>query len=493
MWTRETLQQFVREKLSEYQFLVVSCREPYSHSIEKGQIVCKRGTGGVVTAIDPVMQACRGTWIAYGNGSADKRVSDSMGRVQVPCDNPSYTLKRIWLTKEEERGFYFGYSNDAIWPLCHMAFQRPTFKSEDWTQYENVNRKFAQTIADELDGRKAFVWIQDYHLTLLPKYLKELLGPQIITAHFWHIPWPSFEAFRICPNKTAILEGLLANDLIGFHVRYHCNNFMDTVDRLLECRIDKEKQSIVRSGSETLIRSYPIGVDFETINRLSATDEIAGMADNLRNEFSIGGNKVILGLDRIDYTKGIPERLLGVDRLLEIHPELKEKIVFVQMGEVSRIHIQKYKDLNDEVNRIVEEVNWKYSTDTWKPVILVRRHLNLKEVLAFYKFSEICVVSSLHDGMNLVVKEFVASRFDESGSVVLSQFTGAARELTEAILVNPYDRDQIADGIYAALTMPQEEKTKRMRKMRVIVSEQNVFRWAAKIISELLKMEFQEK
>jgi len=311
-------------------------------------------------------------------------------------------------------------------------------------------------------------------------------------AHFWHIPWPNYEAFRICPQGTEILKGLLANDLLGFHIRYHCDNFLDCVDRMIECKIDRERFAISKANHETIIRPYPISVDFEGINRASQAPEVSAATESLRQEYALSGYKVLLGLDRIDYTKGIPERLLAIDRLLEKHPELKEKIIFLQMGEISRIHIPQYKELNDRINALVEEINWKHSTQDWKPIIMVRRHLSFSELLAFYRLGDLCLVSSLHDGMNLVAKEFISARSDVSAMLVLSKFTGAARELPDAILINPFDRDKFSDSIFKALSLTKEKRTKRMDKMRQIVQQNNIFRWAGKIISELLKFEFEE-
>ena len=321
--------------------------------------------------------------------------------------------------------------------------------------------------------------------------LKQALAGQVITAHFWHIPWPTHETFRICPQRAEMLEGLLSNDLLGFHIRHHCNNFLDTVDREIECKIDRERLSVFRGGHETLVRPFPISVDFADINEQTASAEILALRDAVTEEFSLTGMKVLLGLDRIDYTKGIPERLLAIDRLLEKHPELAEKIVFVQMGEESRLHIPRYKQLNDELNSLAEQINWKYGTGRWKPIVLLRRHLNYPEPLAFYLAGDVCVVSSLHDGMNLVAKEYVSAA-GEQGMLVLSRFTGAARELEDAVLVNPYDREEFADGLYAALTMPQEEKARRMQRMKKLLAENNIYRWAGKLITELLKLEFSE-
>ena len=492
MWTRENLQQLIKEKMSDYLFVVVSNRQPYVHVLKKGKVECQRGAGGVITALDPVMQACHGIWVAHGNGEADRKATDDKGRVKVPPQDPSYTLKRVWLTKEEVDGHYYGYSNQALWPLCHMVFQRPVFKINDWKYYCQVNKKFADAILEEVGERKAFIWIQDYHLTLLPKYLREAAGSRLIIAHFWHIPWPNYEAFRICPQKIEILEGLLSNDLLGFHIRYHCDNFLDVVDREIESKIDRERFSVIRHEHETLIRPYPISVDFEGTNKFSVSKEVKSAMKELSDEYGLSDYKVLVGLDRLDYTKGIPERLLAVDRLLENHPEFKEKIVFIQMGEISRIHIPKYKALNDEINALVEEINWRHSTESWKPIIMVRRHLSFDELIAFYRLGDLCIVSSLQDGMNLVAKEFLSSRSDDGGMLVLSQFSGAARELSDAVLINPYDRNQFSEALFEALKFNNKESGKRINRMRTIVQQNNIYRWAGKVLSELLKFEFKE-
>jgi len=478
--------------MSEYLFVVVSNRQPYVHVFEKGKIVSRRGVGGVITSLDPVMQTCDGLWVAFGAGDADRKVTDKKGRLRVPPDDPSYTLKRVWLSKEEEDGYYYGYSNETLWPLCHMAFNRPVFRDKDWETYKSVNKKFADAILEEIKDHKAFVWIQDYHLALLPKYLKEAASSQLIITQFWHIPWPNYETFRICPQRQELLEGLLANDLFGLHIRYHCDNFLTTVDNEIECKIDRERFAIIRGGHETLIRPYPISVDFQGISKTAQLEHVNEDAKSMKEEFLLKGMKVIVGVDRLDYTKGIPERLMAMDCMLEKHPELRGKVVFLQMGVMSRIHIHKYKELNDEINALVEEINWKYSTDDWKPIILVRRYRSFHEMLALYRLADVCVVSSLHDGMNLVSKEFISSRYDNDGMLVLSQFTGSARELTDAVLVNPYDREQFADGIYKAVVMKKSERVNRMKKMRAIIEQNNIYRWAGKILSELLKFEFKE-
>lgn len=492
MWTKETLQKTIQERLADYKLIVVSNRQPFKHVLQSGKLVCQREPGGLVTALSPVMEAVHGTWIASSSSEHDKKAVDANSKVMLPPHNPSYQLKRMFLSKEDRDKYYYGFSNEGLWPLCHVAYTRPIFYNEDWKSYQKVNRMFADAVLAEAGNQKAFVWIQDFQLALVAKYLRESGQPNIVTSIFWHIPWPNPEVFRICPQKIEILEGFLSCDLVGFQIRYHMDNFFATVDREVESRIDREKDAVSFQNHEALIRAFPISVDFEAISEQASSDKTQARIQHLRNEYSIGDLKLMVGVDRIDYTKGIPERLRAIDRFLEKYPQYKEKFIFLQIGQISRIHIPRYKHLNDEINGLVEEINWKHSTDSWAPIVLKRTYVSYDDILALYRIADVCIVSSLHDGMNLVSKEFIATREDLGGALILSKFTGASRELSDAILINPYDSEQFADAIEQAFTMPLEEKEKRMRKMREIVGQNNIYRWTGKILSQLLKFEFQE-
>lgn len=493
MWTKKQLQQTISEKMGDYKLIIVSNRQPYRHVAKAGKLICQREAGGLVTALDPVMQAAqKGTWIAVGTSEHDRKAVDHNHKVTVPPGSSGYTLRRLFLTKEEHDAYYYGYSNEGLWPLCHIAYTRPLFLDSEWKAYQKVNRMFAEAVLEEAGNEKAFVWIQDFHLMLVAKYLKDANRSNIITAFFHHVPWPNPEVFRICPQKQEILEGLLAHDLLGFQIRYHTDNFLAVVDRELESRIDREKTSVYCQNHETLVRAFPISVDFEAISSLAVSQEFKDRGLKLREELSLEGKKIIVGVDRIDYTKGIPERLRAIDRFLEKYPDYKEKFVFFQLGQISRIHVPRYKQLNDEINSLIEEINWKHSQGTWVPIIFTRAYMPYQDILVLYGIADVCIVSSLHDGMNLVAKEFVAARPDSNGVLILSQFAGAARELTDALLINPYDIESFADMIRQALVMPDDEKEKRMRKMREMVGQNNIYRWAGKVLSQLLKFEFQE-
>lgn len=492
MWTKRQLQETMKGSLSDYLLVVASNRQPYSHLVKSGRLTCVRQSGGLVTALDPVMQAVEGVWVAEGTSPHDRQVVDENGKVLLPPENPSYSLRRIFLSKEERDGYYYGYSNEGLWPMAHVVYARPVFRVSDWKKYQKVNERFAQTILEEVGDRKAFVWIQDYHLILVGQYLREANHPNLITSFFWHIPWPNPEVFHICPQKKEILEALICYDLLGFQIRYHCDNFLAAVDANLESRIDRERNSVVFQNHETLVRPFPISVDFEGLSEISQSEAIRNRAEQLREEFGLKGKKVFVGVDRLDYTKGIPDKFRAVDRFLAKHPEYREKIVFFQLGEISRIHISRYKELNDELNALAEEINWKYSQGSWVPIIFTRSYMPYQDILALYTLADACLVSSLHDGMNLVAKEFVSARSDADGVLILSYFTGAARELTDAILINPYDTESFAEAIFQALAMPRDEREKRMKKMREVVAQNNIFRWAGKVLSQLLKFDFQE-
>ncbi len=488
-WNRQRLRELLRHQLGDGLFIIVSNREPYIHRLQDEAVVCQIPSGGLTAALDPVMRCCGGLWVAHGAGDADRQVVDAHARIQVPPEEPSYTLRRVWLSKQEEAGYYYGFSNEALWPLCHLAYTRPIFETSDWEIYKAVNRKFADVILEEIGNRNAFVFIQDYHFALLSRMLKR---PNIRTAQFWHIPWPNPEAFRICPQAEEILDGLLGNDLLGFHIPYHCQNFLDTVDRLLESRVDRERLQVTRGRVTTCVRSFPISVDSEAIAEQVADPAVEAEMTRLTRHYSLRQRIIGLGVDRVDYTKGIAERLRAIDRFLERHPEFHKRFVFVEIGVPSRIHIPVYQRLNEEIEQLVNEVNWKYQTDGWSPILHVNTDVPLTTLQAWYRLAHVCVVSSLHDGMNLVAKEYVSSRIQDDGVLVLSHFTGAARELTEALLVNPYNLDELAEAVHQSVIMIPEEQQRRMRKLRAHLKEHNIFHWAAGILSCLLQVELQQ-
>jgi len=484
MWTADRLAVHVRSRLEDGRLFVVSNREPYIHSHRGRSVEVSEPASGLVTAIEPVLRACGGTWVAHGSGDADLEMVDAHDRLVVPPDDPHYTLRRVWLSKEEEQGYYYGFANEGLWPLCHIAHTRPLFRPSDWKHYQEVNQKFADALLEEMeDVAHPVVLVQDYHFALLPRMIKQR-RPDARLAIFWHIPWPNPEAFGICPWQRELIDGLLGADLIGFHIQAHCTNFLQSVDRTVESRIDWNQFAVQRLEHRTAVRPFPISVesvDVPQVPHESAYEERGALLKVLGVEAALMG----VGVDRIDYTKGILERFLAVERFLEKYPRYQGVFTFVQIGAPSRTHIKRYHDLQAEVEAEADRINWKFQSGQWKPIVLLNRQHNHKEVEAYYRAADLCLVTSLHDGMNLVAKEFVATRHDERGVLILSCFAGAARELADALQVNPYDIDQTAEAIRAALEMAPEQKQLRMQRMRRTVREHNVFRWAGSLIGEL--------
>jgi len=488
-WTAERLAVHIRERFGASKIFVLSNREPYMHVLQGRETVCLVPPSGLVTAIEPVLRACDGVWVAHGSGSQDAMEVDEYDRLRVPPEDPRYTLRRVWLSSEEESGYYDGFANEGLWPLCHIAHTRPIFRAADWECYQSVNEKFAATLLEEMEGsEKPIVFVQDYHFALVPRLIKAA-RPDARVAIFWHIPWPNPEAFGICPWQARLLEGLLGADLIGFHIPLHCNNFLSTVDRVLESRTDREHMTARRDGHTTAVRPYPVSVALDR-NKLDR-EMPRRSANDLLREFGQSCQALIVGVDRMDYTKGIVERLMAIESFLEEHPFYLERLTMVQIASPSRSRIPSYAHLRQEVEETVERINQRFQTSRWKPIILIERQVSHADVDQWYRVADLCMVTSLHDGMNLVAKEYVAARDDEDGVLILSKFTGAATELLDALIVNPYDIEAVAEAIHQGLEMSRNERRSRMQRMRQYVAEHNIYRWATSILSDLheLRME----
>jgi trehalose 6-phosphate synthase len=483
IWTEERLKQFVQMQLNGRLLVVVSNREPVSHVWRGGQVHAQAPASGLVTAMDPVMRACGGVWVAHASGDADRETADGRGRLGVPVDDPRYTLRRVWLSKEEEQGYYSGFSNEGLWPLCHIVHTRPVFRPDDWAYYLEVNQKFADTVLDQIkDAESPLVLIQDYHFAPLSALIKAE-RPDARVAIFWHIPWPNFEAFGICPWQRELLLGMLGADLISFHTQYYCNNFLETVDRALEARIDWERFAVTRGEHTTSVKPFPISVAPEFVDdppRVSRAE--------LLRRLGIQAEFLGVGVERIDYTKGLPERIRALRFFFETYPEYRERLVFVQLAAPSRGMIDRYQEIQREVEERVRELNQAFQTKTWRPILYLKAHHEHRDIWAYYRHADFCMVTSLHDGMNLVAKEFVSVRDDEDGALILSRFAGASHELRDALIVNPYDLAGMAESIRAALEMPPEERRARMIRMRHSVVDHNIYRWAGLLLSELARI-----
>lgn len=492
-WTPARLKNVLSEHLHNERVLILANREPYIHERgSDGTVHFVHPASGLVTALEPVMRACGGTWIAHGSGSADRDVVDAHDRVYVPPGEESYAIRRVWMSEAEEAGYYYGFANEGLWPLTHLAHTRPNFRTEDWEHYRTINERFARAVVQEADRDDPIILVQDYHFALAPQMIRKLL-PRATIITFWHIPWPNAERFGICPWREELLAGLLGSSILGFHTQQHCNNFVESVDRYMESRIDREHQAIVQGPRRTLVRPYPISIEWP-VHWLDGIPSSRDCRTSVLTELGLPPDTILgIGIDRLDYTKGIEERLLAVEKLLDREPKMIGRFVFAQLAAPSRTRIPRYQQLNDAVEALAERINTKHGRGDYRPIVLLRAHHEPPTVFRYYRAANLCYVSSIHDGMNLVAKEFVAAREDEQGVLVLSQFTGAARELTEALVVNPYDIDQAASALAVAATMSSEEQRERMRFMRRLVAEFNVYRWAAHMLVDATQLRTRER
>lgn len=497
LWTAERLSVHMRDHFGASRIFAVSNREPYMHLRKGREIQCVVPPSGLVTAIEPVLRACDGVWVASGSGNADKETVDSFDRLRVPPDDPRYTLRRVWLSEEEESRYYDGLANEGLWPLCHNAHTSPIFRPADWDCYQRVNERFATALLEEMEGSiEPIVFVQDYHFALLPRLVKAA-RPDARVAIFWHIPWPNPEAFLICPWAAEILDGLLGADLIGFHIPMHCTNFLAAVDRVFEARTDREHATVIRHGHVTTVRPYPISVAFTGSAPRPVDDEAdeasrEKLRDQLLREFGVRAESLAVGVDRLDYTKGILQRLLAFEHLLETHPWQRERLTLVQIASPSRTRIPAYEELHRRVNEEVARINQHFQTSRWRPIVLIERQADHREINRWYCAADLCLVTSLHDGMNLVAKEFVAARDDEDGVLILSKFTGAAVELRDALIVNPYDIVGTAEAMHRGLEMGRDERRDRMQRMRRQVMENNIYHWAASVLDSLRRIRLED-
>lgn len=484
-WTEQRLKIFTQDILKDRTIFMVSNREPYVHTKSGNGINYHVPASGMVTAIEPIMQACGGLWIAQGSGNADRLTVDKDDKIRVPPDEPKYTLKRIWLSEQEEAGYYYGFANDGLWPLCHIAYTRPTFKKEDWEEYKKVNGKFAQTILSEIKNyERPIVLIQDFHLALVPRMIKNS-RPDASIGIYWHIPWPNSESFSVCPWKKEIIDGMLGADLIGFQIQQHCNNFIETVSREIESLLDFEQLTITRQDHTSYIKAFPISIAFPNP---AQNQDTSFDSKKLLNDLGIKTKYIGVGVDRLDYTKGILERLKAIEIFLKKHPTYISNFTFIQIAAPSRSKVKQYQKFAEDVDKEVERINNLFRKNGWKPILFFKRHHNREEIDRFYRLANVCLVTSLHDGMNLVAKEFVAARSDNKGVLILSQFTGAARELKDALIVNPYNGEQTAEAIKEALELSPFEQTKRMKRMREVIKNYNVYRWSAELLKTIINI-----
>ncbi len=488
IWTPDRLKEEVKRLMPEKTLVVVSNREPYMHIHSGREIKCIVPASGMVTAMEPILKACGGLWIATSSGDADRETVDKDSKIAVPPGEEKYVLKRIWISKKEEEHFYYGFSNEGIWPLCHLAHTRPVFRDEDWEYYKKVNRLFARAVLDEIKSlEQPFILVQDYHFALVPELIKNE-RPDAIVAIFWHIPWPNPEAFSICPWQAEILRGMLGSDLIGFHTQSHCNNFLETVNNAVDSRVQWDNFTVRIGSRTTLVKSFPISIAF-TLKDYDTKDEVVLNPREILAGYNIKAQYMGIGVERIDYTKGIVERFLAIEKFLEKNPGYAGKFTFVQIGAPSRTLLKTYSDTVALVESEAARINQKFKMKDWKPILLLIRHHSHEEIIPFYKAANLCMVTSLHDGMNLVAKEFVASRNNNDGVLILSRFAGASGELKGAIKINPYDTGKMSDAIKIALEMPRKTQVQRMQQMRQQIVEHNIYSWAAGLLRSMVSLQ----
>lgn len=490
IWTPERLREEMKQVLENKTLVVISNREPYMHVRNGNEIKCIVPASGMVTAMEPILKACGGLWIASGSGDADKETVDEHDKVLVPPYEEKYTLRRIWLTKEQESHYYYGFSNEGLWPLCHIAHTRPVFRKIDWEYYKEVNEIYAKAIIDEIKNlEEPFILVQDYHFALLPKLVKAA-RPDARVAIFWHIPWPNPESFSICPWQKEILSGMLGADLIGFHTQYHCNNFLETVNNTLESRVIWENFSVKIGNHFTLVKPFPISIAYTLKDYEEDTPQVIRSESlEILKQHGINAQYMGIGVDRIDYTKGILEKFLAIERFIEKNPSYTGKFTFVQIGAPSRSLLKSYSDTINAVEEEANRINWKFKSKSWQPILFLKRHHSHEEIVPYYKAADICMVTSLHDGMNLVAKEFIAARSENDGTLILSQFAGASQELHGALLINPYDIEQTSDAIKAGLEMPKELQQLKMKQMKRLIMRHNVYAWGASILRTMAQIE----
>jgi len=481
---REELHNFIKSSLAGKELIIVTNREPYVHRRKAGKVIIERSAGGVATALDDILALTGGIWLAWGSGDADRETVDEDDTVMVPPDNPAYRLKRVWLQKRIADNYYNGFSNRVLWPLCHISLDRVYYRRRYWEDYIKANFTFTNAIS-AIVNRNSLVWLHDYHLCMVPGMLRERF-PDLTIAHFWHIPWPDWDVFRAAPQAMNILEGLLGNDLIGFQIPLFVKNFLECVDEALDAEVDYENSIITYRGRKTFLSAFPISVDFEKFDHLSSAPETERSIKRLRKRYNLP-QMVGLGVDRLEYTKGLLKRLQALNLFFEKYEKFRGKFTFIQIAVPTRLQ-EPYLSYKKSVEALISRIQKRFGRDDWTPILYISKKLDQKELVTFYRIADLAVISSLYDGMNLVAKEYVASQTDNRGALILSGLAGAAEELEGAIRVNPYDIENFADSINIALRMPREEKRIRMQMLRKQISDNDIHYWITDVLRSILSI-----
>jgi len=508
-WTATQATASLVSLLGATRLILVSNREPYSHRLHRQVLTASAGStpasagslhrdddsairwsrpaGGLTSALDPVMQACHGTWVAWGHDSADRFTVDEQDHVQVPPDNPQYTLRRVWLSEAQVRGFYYGFANSALWPLCHLNLERALFKPRHWHHYRDVNAAFAAVVAEECGEEPAVVWLQDYHLALCPAFLRQRV-PDLAIMHFWHIPWPPWEIYRACPWRRELLEGLLGNDLVGFHLEQYCRNFLECAERALGAQVDATTGMVEYAGHVTWVRPFPISIDYDAWDQLARGQRATQRMVRLRSQPDLAFPLLGLGVDRLDYTKGIVSRLEAIERFLEKYPAYQGRLGFIQIAVPSRTQIEDYRRVKEHVEEVVARINNRFSRGAAHPIHYRYAQVEAADLAVYYRMADFAMVTSLHDGMNLVAKEYIAAQVERRGVLLCSEFAGAAEQLGNALLINPYDTEGMVETLRQALEMSPEEKAYRMARLQEYLAEHNIYKWLVDVFTMLARL-----
>jgi len=480
--TAGRLKTSIVENFSGKNLIVVTNREPYIHKKTGLSIRVKKQTGGLTSALDDVLKVTGGTWVAWGSDGEDRDVVDNKNRVHVPPENPSYILRRVWLSPFEIDNYYNGYSNQVLWPLCHITLDRVYFRKRFWDGYKKANRAFANAILEEADN-DSIVWVHHYHLCLVPRILRDE-SPELTISHFWHITWPNWSVLRVCPQAKEILEGLLGNDMIGFQIPLFVKNFKDCIRECLDADIDYQRPAVTYKGHTTVLKAYPISIDYDKFNDMASSDRTVKFMKSLKEKYRLQQGYIGIGVDRLEYTKALIKRLQAIDLFFDRYERFRRKFTFIQIAVPTRMR-EPYISYKKAVEELVSKINKKYSIGDWKPIIYINTKVEHKDLVAYYRMADVAIISSVYDGMNLVAKEYIASKTDEKGVLILSQFAGASEELEGSILVNPYDIEEFSECIYRSLKMPDKEKVSRMASLRRQVSENNIHKWIMDILIEM--------
>lgn len=472
----------MRREHGDVDLVVVTNREPYSHDGDDESYSVERPVGGLTAAMDSVMRSVGGTWVAWGSGSADFAVTDADGVVAVPPGEESYDLRRVRLSDEEYADYYAGYSNQVLWPLCHHFVDRVRIAPGYWETYRTVNERFAEATVDALkatNGSNSLVWIHDYHLALAPRLVREQIGERVPIQQFWHIPWPPASVFDRCPQTDHLLAGLLGADRVGFHTEAYATNFLETVARTLpDAAVDREGKRVSYDGRVVDVYVAPVGVDAPGVRANAESQEAGRVWEGLVREHGIREEEqVVVSVDRLDYTKGIVQRLAAIEHLLERDDSLHERVRFVQKGTPTRSDIPEYERYQAEVFDRIDAINERFGTDSWEPILYLGGQYSQAAVATLYRHADVAVVSPLADGYNLVALEYVAANGGD-GALVLSEFAGAHTLLGgDAYSINPHDVSDVAGQIAAALHAPASERRARMRRLTERVETYDIERW----------------